>query len=679
MTAPRGRSLSPEQLRWRCDPNGLGGASTRRIPPWEGWIGDERAREAVRLALQIGGRSHNLVLRGQPGSGRTALLRQCLGELESAEPADDLVYVERFDDPRRPRLLMLPPGVGGPFVARLDALADVVNELSGVPRAEALGRIRAALADLRGLAPSPAARRHITSLRAHILADLPLLRSDARDDEREAFARTLRATLLRETRGDALPVVEVVRAGQRAVLGSIDPPVGDTAPSVHDLHGGALVQSAGGVCVLRADDLDEIVARRLVATLRSGEVRLTPAPESSTPALDDYHPDPIPVQTRVVVLGDFRPPVLDTPSARRVFGVSAHCSAAFLWAEDTGRQIAGVTSYLVRREGLLHVRADGIARLVAAQVRDAEGKGLVSPRLGLLLDRLREADRVARQRDQRQIGGADVRAAVAGSRWRRGRVEERHRERLSHHRLRVRTTGSEVGTVNGLLVYTSEGYRYGAPTRITATTAVGREGLINVERESKLSGKTFDKGVFLLAGLLRARFCRQHPLGMVAMITFEQNYGRIDGDSAAAAELAAILSDLAGAPVRQGIALTGSLSQRGELQAVGGTNPKIEGFYATCKDRGRVREQGVIIPRSNVEDLVLDDEIVDAARDGRFSIWPADRIEEALELLTGIPAGEPDADGRYPPDTLLGRAQARLEQMSNRMFPPRAGGKKKRE
>jgi len=632
----------------------------------------------VRLALQIGGTSHNLVLAGQPGSGKGALLRECLGQRPATPPADDLVYVERFEDRARPRLLQLPAGQGDAFVASLDALATELTRAGELTRAEMVARIRGGLAEARATARTAAARNHLASLRKHVLVHLPRLCEGGPEEGREAFARSVRAILLRGNEGAQPPVIEVDDIGHRTVLGSVDPPAGEAPPSLHDLHAGALVQAHGGVCVLRVAELDEDLARRIVATLRAGEVRLAPVPGTSTPPLDDFTPDPIPIRTRVVVICDQRPTPLDTPRARRVFGVSAYCSGAFRYDEQVGRRIAAVTSHLVRREDLLHVRADGIARLVAEQVRDAEGKGLISPRLGLLLDRLREADHVARQHGRRQITRADVREAMSDRRWRLGRAEERHRERLSRRRLRVQTTGATIGTVNGLLVYTAEGYRYGAPTRISATTAVGREGVINVERESKLSGKTFDKGLFLLAGLLRSRFCKQHPLGMVAMVTFEQNYGRIDGDSAAAAELAAILSDLAQAPVHQGIALTGSLSQRGELQAVGGANPKVEGFFATCQDRGPVRDQGVIIPRPNVEDLVLDDEVVAAAREGRFNVWAVDTIEEALEILTGIPAGAPDDGGRYPAETLLGRAQARLEQMSSRMFPPRTEKKKKK-
>ena len=295
-----------------------------------------------------------------------------------------------------------------------------------------------------------------------------------------------------------------------------------------------------------------------------------------------------------------------------------------------------------------------------------------------MADRLREADLLARADDSRTIGVDHVRLALSQRRWHTARAEEHHRDRLAKQRLRVRTTGSTVGTVNGLLVYTIDGHRYGAPARITATAAVGREGVINIEREAKLSGKTFDKGVYALVGLLRSRFCQSDPLGMVAMITCEQSYGRIDGDSAAAAEFVAIVTQLAGVPVRQGIAITGSLSQRGELQSVGGVNEKVEGFFATCRDRGLEKGQGVIIPAANVEDLVLDEELVKAARKGLFRVWALDSVDEALHVLTGIPAGEADTQGRFPPRSLLGRAQRRLEEMSRRLFPPRRPAKPSR-
>jgi predicted ATP-dependent protease len=677
--APPPTALSPDQLRWRCDPADLGGPSTATIAPSADWIGDPRARAAVELALELSGPSHNLLLRGTPGTGRASLLRQCLAAATTPDgELVDRVFAQRLADPARPRLLTFPAATGRAWVAAADDFSATLHDLEGSTRKAALPRVRKALARLRALSTGREARDHVAELRAAVLDDLALFRSSdpATRDERRNRAGRVRARLIRDaSRWRGRPVLELTRADRRSLLGGVDVPPGDDAPGLGEIAAGALVEADGGVCVIPAELLvgDTALVEELVRVLRAGEIELRATPGSGSPSLEDYRPDPVPIRTRVVITGTRSPglgPLL-TMDARRAFGLVTDCPPSIPWNRECGHAIAGFVAHACREHALLHATNGAVAELVEQQVRDVEGRLQVSTALGTLLDRLREADRLARQLGKAAVDAEAVRAALVERRWRAGRAEERHRRRLARERLQVRTMGREIGIVNALLVYTVDGHRYGAPSRITATTAVGREGVINIERESKLSGKTFDKGVFEIAGFLRARFCQRDPLGMAAAVTFEQSYGRIDGDSAAAAEAAAILSDLAAAPVHQTLALTGSLSQRGEVQAVGGVNEKIEGFWRTCRDRGPVPDQGVIIPKANVEDLVLDPDVVRAARRGEFTVHAVETLGQAMTLLTGIPAGEPDGEGRYGADTVFGRVQARLELLSARLFPPR--------
>ncbi len=675
--ATRHPPLSADSLRWRCDPAVLGGPNTARMAPDDGWIGEARVEQAIRLALRLGGNTRHVVLRGSAGSGQRTLLRQCVAA-EPGEAADrrDHLYVERFDAPRRPRLLTLPARSGRRLADALDRFADAMSDLAGLTRTAAMDRLRDAMRILRAEAGPGAPRQHLTALRARVVEDLAVLRGDHEDEERLARTGTYRARLLRDAAAlTTRPLLELTRVDAPTLFGGITGGDSDERPELTRLRGGALLEADGGVCVIPAAELlsEPDLVRRLIATLRRGALDLTSFDGSPGPEERDLIPDPLPITTQVVVIGVSAPRLnaLLEPSARRVFGVLADTGARLAYSDEVARRLGGHLAHLRKRDGLLPMRAEAVARLIEEQVRDAEGRGQLSTRLALLADRAREADLLARDAGRRVVTGADVAAALGARHWRAARREEEHRLRLASGRLAVRTEGTAVGVVNGMLVYSADGYRYGAPCRITATTAVGREGVINVERESKLSGKTFDKGVFLLVGLLRARFCQRDPLGMVAMITCEQNHGRIDGDSAAAAELAAIVSDLAGVPVDQGIAVTGSVSQRGELSTVGGVNAKIEGYFATCRDRRLTGTQGVIIPRRNAEDLVLDPRVVAAVRAGEFHIWGLDTIDQALEVITGLPAGERDGKGMYPKDSVLGRAQRRLQQLSHRMFPPR--------
>ncbi len=225
----------------------------------------------------------------------------------------------------------------------------------------------------------------------------------------------------------------------------------------------------------------------------------------------------------------------------------------------------------------------------------------------------------------------------------------------------IDVAGEEVGQVNALAVYQMGEIAFGRPSRITAETFMGKSGVINIERESKLSGKTHDKGVLILSGYLGRTFAQRSPLSLSISLTFEQSYSGIDGDSASSTELYAILSSLSGVPIRQGIAVTGSVNQKGQVQAIGGVNQKIEGFFDVCHSKGLTGGQGVMIPAANVKNLMLKKSVLDAVKQGKFTIWQVATIEAGIEILTGTPAGRPDAKGRFASETIYGRVQQKLE------------------
>ena len=240
----------------------------------------------------------------------------------------------------------------------------------------------------------------------------------------------------------------------------------------------------------------------------------------------------------------------------------------------------------------------------------------------------------------------------------------------------IDTDGEVVGQVNGLAVYAMGDHMFGKPSRITATTSMGREGIINIERESDLSGAIHNKGMLILSGYLRRAFAQDKPLTLAASIAFEQSYGGVDGDSASSTELYALLSSLSGVPIRQGLAVTGSVNQKGEVQPIGGVNEKIEGFHEVCKRKGLTGGQGVLIPAANVNDLMLKPEVLESVRAGNFRIWAVRTVDEGIELLTGVPAGVRGADGSYPADTVYGKVDARLSELAEGL---RSFGDKKEE
>ena len=246
-------------------------------------------------------------------------------------------------------------------------------------------------------------------------------------------------------------------------------------------------------------------------------------------------------------------------------------------------------------------------------------------------------------------------------RFRYNLYEEKIHENYVEETIMIDVAGEEVGQVNALAVYQMGEIAFGRPSRITAETFMGKSGVINIERESKLSGKTHDKGVLILSGYLGRTFAQRYPLSLSISLTFEQSYSGIDGDSASSTELYAILSSLSGVPIRQGIAVTGSVNQKGQVQAIGGVNQKIEGFFDVCRSKGLTGSQGVMIPAANVKNLMLKKSVVDAVKQGKFKIWQVATIEAGIEILTGTPAGRPDARGHFAPETIYGRVQRKLE------------------
>ena len=258
-----------------------------------------------------------------------------------------------------------------------------------------------------------------------------------------------------------------------------------------------------------------------------------------------------------------------------------------------------------------------------------------------------------------------VRLALDSKVARHNLYETRIREMIEEGTLLIDVAGARVGQVNGLSVHEIGGYVFGKPVRITATAALGKAGLINIERESNLSGRFHDKGMHIIAGYLRSRFAQDKPLSLAASLCFEQSYSGVDGDSASSTEVYALLSALSGVPLRQDVAVTGSVNQQGDIQPIGGVNEKIEGFYDVCRVKGWTGTQGVIMPAENVEDLMLREDVIEAVATGKFHIFPVAKVEEGVEILTGAKAGARDSAGKFEPGTIYALADQRLHEMAN--------------
>jgi predicted ATP-dependent protease len=349
---------------------------------------------------------------------------------------------------------------------------------------------------------------------------------------------------------------------------------------------------------------------------------------------------------------------------RALFKVRADFEETMPRRAETERAYAAFIATRCHEEGLLPFAADAVAAVVSFGARLAEHQQKLSTRFGAVADLAREASYWAGQNGRSPVTVADVKQALDERIRRANRLEEEIREEILDDTIFIATTGSVVGQVNGLSIIDTGEYAFGQPGRITARTFMGEDGIVHIERETQMSGPIHEKGVLTLTGYLGGMYAQDQPLTLSASLTFEQNYGGVEGDSAASTELYALLSSLSGIPLRQGVAVTGSVNQRGEVQPIGGVNEKVEGFFRVCAARGLSGDQGVIIPASNAVNLMLHEDVVQAVADGDFHIWPVRTVDEALPLLMGKEAGERDEDGRFLPDTVHYAVQRRLQALA---------------
>ena len=432
------------------------------------------------------------------------------------------------------------------------------------------------------------------------------------------------------------------------------------------LRAGSLHRANGGVLVLRADALAAAGPswQFLKGALRDGEIRVEELHRyGGVPIAGAPRPKPIPLDVKVVIVG--------APNwYYTFFSADPEFQAYFKVKADIDADMNASVENLATYAGLIRTMAEAAAkegcddgavrRLLGMAARWAGQRDKLSAQFERIEDVLTEAAQI--ERGAGPITAQTVTRAIAQRRERNDRVEDRMQESIRRGTIMIATAGEAVGQINGLTVRDMGDHAFGGPSRITARASVGRRGIINIERDVAMGGPIQQKGAMVIQGFLAGRFARRHPLSFNCSITFEQKYGGVEGDSASLAELLAILSDLADAPIRQGLAITGSVNQRGDAQAIGGAHHKIEGFFRACLEAGGLTgEQGVVVPAANEAHLVLHDDVAEAVAEGRFQVWGVARIEDAFPLFLGLEAGEADAKGAFPPDSLYGRVAARLD------------------
>lgn len=778
------REVAVQHLRRICNPAALGFETTEDLPLLSEVLGQPRAVAALAFGASIACQGFNLFALGQPGSGRTTLIRDYLQHRAETEPLPpDLCYVYNFANSRRPLPLRLPPGRGVQLKQDVDSFVDELK--TAIPKAfetEAYthhrdkvmqdletGRRqivvqiehRAAQAgfqllkgpgglilvpstngkpisdeDLSQLIPEQQARiaeardrvQHEIEERLRAIRELEKGARDAlRSLDAETAAYATRHVLedLRARYRDQPAVLEYFEAMQAEIAANVDdfrkgkeaepapapipaaekplvryqvnvlvdngalkgaPVILETNPTYHNLTGriehqatwsgvmtdhtmikpGALHRANGGYLVIPAREclLNPFAWEGLKRALKDSELRIeelgTQLSLISTVTLD---PEPIPLSVKVVLIGS---PALYyllyayDEDFQKLFKVKADFTTRMPRDAESERAYAVFVNTIARLEKCAPFDAGAVARVIEYGSRSIEEQDHLSTRFGDIADLIRESAHRARQDSHSTVTASDVRAAEQARRYRDNLVEERMQESLLQGTVLIETAGTAVGRINGLSVMSLGDYAFGHPVRLTATVVPGRRGVISIDREVELSGPIHGKGVLILSGYLLRKYGHAGPLSLSASLVFEQSYGMVEGDSASMAELCVLLSAVAGAPIRQDVAVTGSVNQHGQVQPVGGVTHKIEGFFDLCRARGLTGAQGVIFPASNRRHLMLRDDVIEAVAAGQFHVWMAEEVDDALEILTGLPAGQPDAAGVYPEGSLHRRIADRL-------------------
>jgi predicted ATP-dependent protease len=436
-----------------------------------------------------------------------------------------------------------------------------------------------------------------------------------------------------------------------------------------DLRGGSLLRADGGFLIMYSlEALSEVgVWRALKRTLNHNRLEIQPLEMFYPFGGSAQKPEAIAINVKVILIGDRELYELlyeYEEDFRKIFKVRVEFDEEMAMSDGVIAEYAGRLRALSEKENLYPFDRGAFAAMLEYGVRRAGRRNKVTARFIDIADLAREAHYAAAAAGECVVRAAHVRGALSSKMERHNLIETRIREMIEEGTLLVDVSGTRVGQVNGLSVLEIGGYSFGKPVRITATAALGKAGLINIEREANLSGRFHDKGVHIIAGYLRSRFAQNKPLSLAASICFEQSYSGVDGDSASSTEIYALVSALSGLSLRQDIAVTGSINQQGDIQAIGGVNEKIEGFFDVCGIHGLTGTQGVMIPVSNVEDLMLREDILDAVAAGKFHIWPVARIEQGIEILTGTAAGQQNGDGKFENGTAFALMDERLGEMA---------------
>ncbi|MCB5189988.1 AAA family ATPase [Methylobacillus arboreus] len=695
--------LTPQQLNIIINPQSLGFDNTSELLPQaqanaQQWIGQDRAFAAASFGLRMRQPGYHMLVIGEPGSGRTSLLQQMVEQELTQQPApDDRVYLLNFHIPEKPLLLRLKAGKGNELRQLLDQFVRrQLRSIPGLMQAERqlrpgqpgdathapgdrlkayledeLAQIRQQVAD--SVLEPAVFDQWVAQLVQEVLENaevfIPAPNSEA-DGMQEAFLGRFRANLL-VNNGElaGAPVIYDDDPSHQSLFGGIEAAAEHHVADTMRLKAGNLLRANGGVLILHLEDIltdqqgSNPLLEKLGRVLRNRKLQIDDAGSSSgNGALIALNPEPLPLDFKLILIAT-RDDYYHLHEHHAAF--LEHFRTKIEFAESRTaepgiyHQLACHVARLCHDDGLPHFTAAAVARLLQAMHEWEEDQARLNLALGRLTPLVQESAALAMPGSR--VGLAEVEAALEASRGRHDYAEQQLRESILDGELLISVRGREIGRINGLTHIDMGDAEFGSPVQISARCYPGRHGVVNIDREVKMTGPQHDKGMFILQNWLSATFAQQAPLSLNASLVFEQEYHGVEGDSASCAELYALLSGLSGLPLQQGIAVTGALNQHGDVLPVGGINEKIEGHFRICEKLGLDGQQGVLLPARNLRHLLLNKDIVRAVEEGKFHIHAMEHVLDGIEHLTGVPVGSLGADGAYPADTVLGRVQQALQ------------------
>jgi lon-related putative ATP-dependent protease len=690
LPAGRGRELRDEMAR-------LVEECKARLP--KAFEGEEFERQKSRIFEELARRQHAEIerLEAEARAAGFAVLRTPSGFALAPAPGGRPLTPEEFEklpEPARQRIAAAAGAVEEKLEAMLRQLRQFEREaretheqlVSQVAAAATRQLIRELRDRFAGL---PAVLRYLEAVEADLIAHAESFRSSEGAQPilpflppPHAFLDRYRVNVIVDRTGArGAPVVFERNPTHGNLLGRIEHRAhfGTLVTDFTLIKPGALHLANGGYLILEAKDVlrNFLAWDALKKALKSRSIRIEEPLEEFRVVAATLAPEPIPLTVKIVLIGSpmfyYLLHALDE-DFRELFKVKVDFDDSLERSPETERLYARFVASACSEDGLRPFSADGVARLITHSARLVAHQGRLSSRLGELLDLVRESAGQAAVHDRAVVGAEDVSEAIAQQIYRANLLEERQRRMIAEGTLMIATEGESVGQVNGISVISLGDHSFGRPARITVRTFAGEPGVVDIEREAKLGGRIHSKGVMILTGFLAGRYAREQPLALSASIAFEQQYEEIEGDSASAAELYALLSSLSGIPLRQAIAVTGSVNQHGEIQPVGGINEKIEGFFDVCRARGFAPGQGLVIPERNAPHLMLRDDVVQAVRDGHFHVWAVSTVDEGIEILSGRAAGERGADGVFPEGSFNAAVEAALARNVQRLRQLRVDG-----